>query len=85
MEKIKEDEKIKGYKNGKTLAPYLKHMGRTPEEQLQKNQGGIKLVKSWLEEKVSPEESRERELYFELFKQIVDNERPTGHKLYSEE
>lgn len=85
LEKIKEDEKIEGYKDGKTLAPYLKHMGRTPEEQLQKNQGGIKLLRKWLDEKVSPEESRERELYFELFKQIVDNERPPGHKLYSEE
>lgn len=85
LEKIKEDEKIEGYKDGKTLAPYLKHMGRTPEEQLQKNQGAIKLVKSWLEEKVSPEESKKRDIQFELFKQIVDNERPPGHKLYSEE
>ncbi|BAZ17628.1 hypothetical protein NIES4071_95080 [Calothrix sp. NIES-4071] len=85
LDKIKEDEKIEGYKNGKELAPYLKHMGRTPEEQLQKNQGAMKLVRSWLDEKVSPEESKKRSLHFELFKQIVDNERPPGHKLYSEE
>lgn len=85
LDKIKEDEKIEGYKHGKEFAPYLKHMGRTPEEQLEKNQGAMKLVRNWLDEKVSPEESKQRELHFELFKQIVDNERPPGHKLYSEE
>lgn len=85
LDRIKEDEKIEGYKNGKELAPYLKHMGRTPEEQLQKNQGAMKLVRSWLDEKVSPEESKKREIHFEIFKQIMDNERPPGHKLYSEE
>lgn len=60
-------------------------MERTPEEQLQKNQAGIKILRKWLDEKVTPEEAREREIHFELFKQIMDNERPPGHKLYSEE
>ncbi len=60
-------------------------MERTPEEQFQKNQAGIKILRKWLDEKVTPEEAREREIHFELFKQIMDDERPPGHKLYSEE
>lgn len=86
LDKLKEDAKIEGYKTStNSLTPYLKHMGRTPEEQLQKNQAGIKILRKWLDEKVTPEEAREREIHFELFKQIVDDERPAGHKLYPEE
>ncbi|WP_207714395.1 hypothetical protein [Scytonema sp. UIC 10036] len=50
-----------------------------------KNQDAMKLLKSWLEEEVSEEEAKERERYFETFKEIMDNERPSGYKLYSKE
>lgn len=77
---------VKGFKKLKTsLTPFLKHMGQTPEEQLQKNQAAMKLLKGWIEEEVSAEESKQRESYFDSFKQIVDNERLPEHKLYSKE
>ena len=55
------------------------------EEQIKKNQGAIKLIRSWLAEEISEAERQEREERFERFKQIVDAHRPPGHKLYSEE
>ncbi len=77
---------VKGFKVGKnSLTPFLKHMGQTPEEQLQKNQAAMKLLRRWIEEEVSEEESKQRESYFESFKEIIDNERLPGHKLYSKE
>ncbi|MUG99917.1 hypothetical protein F7734_49645 [Scytonema sp. UIC 10036] len=68
-----------------SIKSFLKHKGETPEEQLLKNQDAMKLLKSWLEEEVSEEEAKERERYFETFKEIMDNERPSGYKLYSKE
>ncbi|MBC6421043.1 MAG: hypothetical protein GDA43_04930 [Hormoscilla sp. SP5CHS1] len=35
------------------LTPFLKHKGRSPEEQLQKNQAAIELIRVWLEEEVT--------------------------------
>lgn len=67
------------------LMPFLQNMGKTPEEQLRKNQAAIKLLQKWLEEEVSEAESIQREIYFESFKQIVDNERLSGHKVYFQE
>jgi hypothetical protein len=43
----------------------------------------MKLLTEWIEEKVSEEESRQRESYLDYFKKIVDNGRLPGHKLYS--
>lgn len=68
-----------------SLRPFMKHLGQTPEEQLQKNQSAMKLLRGWIEEEVSEEESKQRESYFESFKKIVDDERMLGHKLYSKE
>lgn len=72
-------------KTSESLKPFLRHMGRTPEEQLQKNQAAMKLLKGWIEEEISEEESKHREIYFNSFKEIVDSERLPGHKLYSKE
>lgn len=66
-----------------SLKPFLRHKGQTPEEQLQKNQAAMKLLKGWIEEEVSEEESKQREIYFDSFKEIIDSERLPGHKLYS--
>ena len=67
------------------LRPYLQHMGQTPEEQLQKNHAAMQILKKWIEEEISEEESIQREKYFDSFKEIVDNERLPGHKIYSQE
>ena len=77
---VKEFKKLKN-----SLTPFLKHMGQTPEEQLQKNQSAMNLLRGLIEEEVSEEESKQRESYFDSFKEIVDNERLPGHKLYSKE
>lgn len=76
-------KQLKTLKN--SLAPFLKHRGQTVEEQLQKNQSAMQLLRGWIEEKVSEEELKQRESYFEDFKEIVDNERMPEHKLYSKE
>ncbi|WP_414585680.1 hypothetical protein [Scytonema sp. PCC 10023] len=77
---------LKAFKKlNNSLTPFLRHMGQTPEEQLQKNQAVMKLLREWIEEEVSEEESKQRESCFESFKQIVDNERLPGNKLYSKE
>ncbi len=68
-----------------SLTPFLKHKGKTEAEQLQKNQAAMQLLKTWLEEEVTEEESKQRESYFESFKKIVDSARIPGHKLYSKE
>ncbi|MGK7873579.1 MAG: hypothetical protein AB4426_09795 [Xenococcaceae cyanobacterium] len=67
------------------FAPYLKHRGRTPEEQLRLNQPAMEWLKKQMEEELTEEEAREAEEFFERFKEIVDSFRPPGHKLYSEE
>ncbi len=74
---------LKKLKN--SLAPFLKHRGQTSEEQLQKNQSAMQLLRGWIEEEISEDESKQRKSYFESFKKIVDNERMPGHKLYSQE
>ncbi|MCL1467293.1 MULTISPECIES: hypothetical protein [Argonema] len=68
-----------------SLTPFLKHRGKTEAEQFQKNQAAMKLLKSWIEEEVTEEESKQRESYFESFKEIVDSARMPGHKLYNKE
>ena len=46
-------------------------------------------LKKWIEkskaEEISEEEAKEREEYWEEFKNNIDSFRPKGHKLYSEE
>ncbi|MBO1349858.1 MAG: leucine-rich repeat domain-containing protein [Hormoscilla sp. GUM202] len=64
-------------------SPFVKDLGRSPEEQLQKNQAAIAIIRGWLEEEVTEEEAKEREIYFEYFKEIVDSTRLPGHKIYS--
>lgn len=65
------------------LTPFLHKIGKTPEEQLRRNQAAMKLLQKWIKEEVSEAELIQREIYFESFKEIVDNERLSGHKIYS--
>ena len=67
--------------------PYMKHYGRTPEEQLEKN----KSFMEWLEKQIkaaanlTEEEIKVNSEYLVNLKQTIDSFRPEGHKLYSEE
>ncbi len=69
--------------------PYMKHYGRTPEEQLEKNKPLMEKLRKWIEknksEEISEEKAKAREEYWEEFKKNIDSFRPEGHKLYSEE
>lgn len=66
--------------------PYMKHYGRTPEEQLEKN----KPLMEWLEKQIkeaqnlTEEEIQANSKYLENLKQTIDSFRPKGHKLFSE-
>ena len=70
---------------GNSLASVLKNVGQTSEEQWQKNQAAIELIRGWLAEEITERESKERELNLERLKETIDNERPPGHKLFSKE
>ena len=54
------------------------------EEQIQKNQKAIALLAKRIKQhqNMSEEEAREREEFFEEFKQIIDEQRSPGQKLY---
>lgn len=60
----------------------LPRKGQTIEEQIEKNQAALALLKQWIEEEPTPEEAREREQYWQMVKEIIDRERPSGFKLY---
>ena len=68
-----------------SLAPYMKHYGKTPEEQLEKNKPFIKWLKQEMEEEVTDEEDQENAKYWEEVKEIIDSYRPSGHKLFSKD
>lgn len=55
------------------------------QEQLKQNQRALELLAKRIDlhRNMSEEESREREVLFEEFKQIIDAERLPGQKLYS--
>lgn len=60
-------------------------LDRSPTEQLERNQKLQAVLRQWLDEELTPEESTERAQLWEDFKQIVDSDRESGRKLYSPE
>jgi hypothetical protein len=58
---------------------------RTPAEQLKRNQALQAVLRQWLDEEVTPEDSTERAQFWEEFKGIVDSNRESGCKLYAPE
>ncbi len=56
------------------------------EQQIQRNSRALKKLEQRYQQimDISDEEAKAREEFFEEFKQIVDNNRPVGAKLYSE-
>ena len=65
----------------KELAPYMKHYGRTREEQIKINQAGVKILQAWREEKYTEDELKEAEKAWEMVKTIIDENR--SRKLFS--
>ena len=61
--------------------------GWNREEQLRKNKSAIALLKKRIErnQKMSEEESNQREEFLADFKKIIDEQRLPGQKLYSQE
>lgn len=56
------------------------------EQQIKRNSMALEKLEELRQERMnmSDEEAKAREDFFEDFKQIVDNNRPVGAKLYSE-
>jgi TRAP-type C4-dicarboxylate transport system substrate-binding protein len=56
------------------------------EEQIKRNNRALQKLEEMRLHRInmSDEEAKAREVFFEEFKQIVDNNRPVGAKLYSE-
>lgn len=57
------------------------------EQQIKRNSGALEKLENLRQRRVkmSNEEAKAREVFFEEFKQIIDNNRPVGAKLYSEQ
>jgi hypothetical protein len=68
-----------------SFAPYMKHFGQTPEEQLEKNKPLMEWLKQEMEKEVTPEEAEENAKYWEEVKEIIDSYRPSGYKLFSKD
>lgn len=56
------------------------------EQQMNRNSKALQKLEELRQQRIemSDEEAKAREVFFEEFKQIVDNNRPVGAKLYSE-
>ena len=65
------------------LRQYMKHLGNTREEQIEKNQAALKMLKVWREEKpLEGEELEQAKATFELVKKIINANR--SRQLFSE-
>jgi hypothetical protein len=70
-----------------SLTNYMKHFGKTPEEQLEKNRP----IMEWLKKQIvqgdtiSPAEAEANRQQLANLKETIDSFRPNGSKLYSDE
>jgi len=62
-------------KQEKKLASNLKHLGLTTEEQIEKNQAAIALIRSWQNQQLTQEELEKAEINWEKVKEIIDENR----------
>lgn len=53
------------------------------EAQMAKNQPALELLNQWINKNKNQQETEETKKYFELFKEIIDQDRAVGYKLYS--
>ena len=58
-----------------SLKPFLNHYGETTDEQIERNQAAIELIKDWLSEDISASELAERKSYLAALKQTIDSQR----------
>lgn len=65
------------------LLKHLKHLGQTPEEQIEKNQAAMNYLKSLLSEAIEGEKLQKKQEALEIFKRIIDENRSPDQKLYS--
>ncbi len=63
----------------------VNNLDKSPAEQLEQNQAIQSVLRQWLDEELTPEESTARAELWENFKDIVDSSREPGRKLYSPE
>lgn len=63
------------------LAPYMKHYGKSREEQIKINQAAVEMIRAWREEKLTEEELKAAEETWERVKKIIDENR--YRKLFS--
>jgi hypothetical protein len=63
------------------LSATINHLDRSPAEQSERNQAMQAVLRQWLDEELTPEESTARAQLWEDFKDIVDSSREPGHKL----
>jgi hypothetical protein len=66
-----------------TFAPYMKHYGKTVEEQIEKNKPLMEWLKQKIEEEVTDEEAEANREALQRLKETIDSFRPEGHKLFS--
>jgi hypothetical protein len=64
---------------------FLKYLGRTPAEEQARQMAAMQILKSWMNEEVTPEQNEINHEFFADFKEIIDRERRPGCKLFSEE
>ena len=67
-----------------SLKPFLNHYGETTDEQIERNQAAIELLKDWLSEEVSDRELEERKSYLAMFKQTIDSQRLADGRLHND-
>jgi hypothetical protein len=63
----------------------VNNLDRSSAEQLERNKAIQTVLRQWLDEDLTPEESTTRAQLWEDFKCIVDSNRESGRKLYSPE
>ncbi len=66
-----------------TFAPYMKHYGKTVEEQIEKNKPLMEWLEQQMKEEVTDEEAEANREALQRLKETIDSFRPEGHKLFS--
>jgi hypothetical protein len=64
---------------------FLKSLGRTPADEQARKIVAMQILESWMNKEVTPEQNELNREFFADFKEIIDRERRSGCKLFSEE
>lgn len=66
-----------------SFTPYMKHYGKTQEEQIEKNKPFMEWLKKQIDEEVTDEEAKANREALERLKKTIDSFRPEEAKLFS--